>query len=208
MSEKFPSSPSDDPARYLSDYFTRLQQASTTIRPEAIRAAAELLAETIEAGRWIYACGNGGSSAIANHLQCDFGKGIRAGTRHRPRIQSLAAHLPTITAIGNDMSFADIFSHQLSGVGQPGDLLITISSSGNSENIVRPLIWAKEHGLRSIALTGFDGGRTAQLAEVNIHVACHNYGIVEDVHQSVMHILAQYVRQSAMTPDDISRCAF
>lgn len=208
MSGKFPAVLIPDASDYTAQYFKRLYEASETIRPDAMRAAADLLRSTIEAGRWVYACGNGGSAAICNHLHCDFGKGIRTGTNLRPRIHSLSAHLEMITAIGNDFSYDDIYSYQLSGIGEPGDLLITVSSSGNSENIVRPLQWARDNGLRTIALTGFDGGRSAPLADVNIHVAADNYGIVEDVHQSVMHILAQFVRQSVMPAGDIATLKF
>ncbi|KPF85183.1 phosphoheptose isomerase [alpha proteobacterium AAP38] len=208
MLDKFPAVKFDDAAEFTSLYFKRLYEASQTIQPGAMRAAADLLGDTVRAGNWVYACGNGGSAAICNHLHCDFAKGIRTSTNLRPRIHSLSAHLEMITAIGNDFSYDDIYAFQLSGIGQPGDLLITISSSGNSENIVRPLQWARDNGLRTIALTGFDGGRSARLANVNIHVAADNYGIVEDTHQSVMHILAQYLRQEAMPADSISCVRF
>jgi len=90
----------------------------------------------------------------------------------------------------------------------PGDLLITISASGDSENIVRALEWAGANGLAAIAMTGFSGGRSAGLADVNLHVAAENYGVVEDVHQSLMHCLSQYLRQRAMPPDLVSRRRF
>ena len=89
-------------------------------------------------------------------------------------------------------------SYQLSTLATQGDALITISSSGNSENIVRAATWAKANGLPVISMTGFDGGRSAGIADVNLHVKQDNYGVVEDVHQSLMHILAQYVRQTEM----------
>ena len=82
---------------------------------------------------------------------------------------------------------------------------MTISSSGNSENIVRAVEWARRENISTIAMTGFDGGRSAQLADINIYVPAHNYGVVEDIHQSVMHILAQYVRASLMDSDRIAQ---
>ena len=87
-------------------------------------------------------------------------------------------------------------------------MLVAISSSGRSPNIVRALAWARDHDLRTIALTGFDGGDAKALAEVSIHVDCANYGVVEDMHQAVMHALAQYIRQSRMTVDVISSTTF
>ena len=99
-------------------------------------------------------------------------------------------------------------SYQLQSQSRPGDVLIAVSSSGRSPNIVRALRWARDHGLRTIALTGFDGGDARTMAEVAIHVDCTNYGIVEDLHQAVMHALAQYIRQSRMTADAISSSVF
>lgn len=192
----------------MSQYFARLQAAHDTIDMGAIRAAADLLLATVKSGHWIFSCGNGGSAAISNHLHCDFSKGIRTSTALLPRVHTLSAHLELITAVSNDIAFDDIFIYQLSGIAQPRDLLIAVSSSGDSENIIRPLRWAKEHGVGTIALTGFDGGRAAPLADVNVHVAARNYGIVEDTHQSIMHILAQYLRQSAMAAEDISKVKF
>lgn len=203
MCTKFPSEQIADAATYTKLYFERLTAAAATIDPDAMRAAAALVAETVKAGNWIYSCGNGGSAAIANHLHCDFSKGIRTNTPLQPRINSLSAHLETLTAIANDISYDDVFVYQLSGVGKPGDLLIAISSSGNSENIVRPIAWARENGVRTIALTGFEGGRVAPIADVSLHVNSNNYGVVEDVHQSLMHILAQFTRQGHMTNEQI-----
>jgi phosphoheptose isomerase len=87
-------------------------------------------------------------------------------------------------------------------------VLIAISSSGRSPNIVRAITWARDHGLRTISITGFEGGDARDLAEVSLHVECTNYGIIEDLHQSVMHALAQYIRQSRMSSDAISTSVF
>ena len=149
-------------------------------------------------------CGNGGSAAIANHLLCDFQKGIQTDTAVKPRVVSLSSHPELITAIGNDIGFEDIFVFQLRTMARPGDVLMTISSSGNSENIVRCMKWAKDNGVPTIALVGFSGGRSGNMADVTIHVAAKNYGTVEDVHQSVMHLLAQYLRQSHMNDEQIA----
>ncbi len=186
---------------YWSVYADHLAAAAKGVDPAAMQAAADLITETIRADRWVYACGNGGSAAIANHLHCDFTKGVATDTPYRPRIVSLSANVETMLAIGNDISFADIFSYQLRQAARPGDLLITVSSSGDSENIVRAIEWAKANEMRSIALTGFSGGRSKSLADVSIHVPAGNYGVVEDLHQSMMHVLAQFIRQAAMTAE-------
>lgn len=101
-----------------------------------------------------------------------------------------------ITAIGNDIGYEQVFAFQLDALGQAGDVLIAISSSGDSPNIVNALNCARDRKIPSIAMTGFTGGRAAALADISLHVDAHNYGIVEDVHQSLMHILAQYLRHS------------
>jgi phosphoheptose isomerase len=167
-----------------------------------------LITETIKADGWVYACGNGGSAAIANHLHCDFTKGVATDTPYRPRIISLSANIETITAIGNDISYADIFAYQLKQAGRAGDLLVTVSSSGDSENIVRAIETAKGQGMRTVALTGFSGGRSRAMADVSIHAPAGNYGVVEDLHQSIMHVLAQFIRQAAMPADRFAQVKF
>lgn len=184
---------------FLGDYFERCAQAARSVSADALAHAASVLTEAYGSGHTVYACGNGGSAAISNHLLCDHAKCIRTDTALMPRVVSLSANLELITAIANDISYDDVFAFQLQNLGRPGDVLITISSSGDSENVVRAQRWAKDNGLRTIAMTGFAGGRTARLAEINLHVDGGNYGVVEDVHQSLMHILAQYIRQAHMT---------
>jgi len=194
----FPDKKYGDMASYASDYFARFNNAASSVDLEKLQQAASILKDIYTAGGVLYSCGNGGSAAIANHLVCDHSKLVRTDTNLNSRIVSLSSTVEIITAIGNDISFDDIFSYQLSTLGKPGDALITISSSGNSENIVRAASWAKENGLPVISMTGFSGGRSAEIADVNLHVQEENYGVVEDVHQSLMHILAQYVRQEHM----------
>lgn len=139
---------------------------------------------------------------------CDFQKGIRTDTTLRPRVISLSSHLELVTAIANDISYDDVFAYQLASTGRAGDLLITVSSSGDSENVVRAAQWAKQNGIQILSLVGFSGGRSATIADVTIHVVAENYGIVEDVHQSVMHVFAQFLRQSHMTPEAIAKSRF
>jgi D-sedoheptulose 7-phosphate isomerase/D-glycero-D-manno-heptose 1,7-bisphosphate phosphatase len=113
-----------------------------------------------------------------------------------------------LTAIANDLGYENVFVHQLQSQSRPGDVLVAVSSSGRSPNIVRALTWAQDNGLRTIAITGFDGGEARTVAEVCIHVDCANYGVIEDLHQAVMHALAQYIRQARMTADKISSTVF
>jgi phosphoheptose isomerase len=185
-------------AQYFDAYAARLAEATASVSRPALAAAEAVLAAAVERDGTIYSCGNGGSAAISNHLVCDHAKGVSCDTGLRPRVHSLAATVELLTAIANDVSYADVFVHQLKLFGRPGDVLVTISSSGDSENVVRAVQWAKDNGLATIALTGFSGGRTAKLADVALHVASDNYGVVEDVHQSIMHALAQHIRMLRM----------
>lgn len=205
---QFPNRKFESAGAYFDGYADALAQAVAGVDRGQLSAAGEMLRAALERDATIYTCGNGGSAAIANHLVCDHQKGIQTDTHFRPRVVSLSANVELITAIGNDISFADVFLFPLRTAARAGDLLITISSSGNSENIVRAVQWAKENGVQSIAFTGFSGGRSATIADVNLHVPGTNYGVVEDVHQSIMHILAQYARQSAMPAELIAGRVF
>jgi D-sedoheptulose 7-phosphate isomerase/D-glycero-D-manno-heptose 1,7-bisphosphate phosphatase len=123
-------------------------------------------------------------------------------------VGSLSNNVELLTAIANDLTYEDVFAFQLESQASPGDVLVAVSSSGRSANIVRALTWARDQGLRTIAITGFDGGAARTVAEVGVHVDCTNYGIVEDLHQAIMHALAQYIRQSRMSADTISAAVF
>ncbi len=197
---KFPTKHYAQAAEYFDGYIEALAAAAAGLDRAALTRAADLLTELFTADRTLYVCGNGGSAAISNHLLCDFSKGIQTDTALTPRVVSLSASPEIITAIANDIDFADIFVYQLRTAARPGDAVMTVSSSGNSENIVRALQWARGNSVRSIAMTGFSGGRSAELGEINLHTPVANYGVVEDVHQSMMHMLAQYVRMRRMDP--------
>lgn len=204
----FPNSKFSDVSNYADSYFDETKIAAASIDRGGLHRAAEILAEIYSAGGMLFSCGNGGSAAIANHLVCDHCKQVRTDTNLTPRIVSLSTTIEMITAISNDISFDEIFVYQLRTLAKAGDALITISSSGDSENIVRAALWAKENGMPVISMTGFSGGRSADIADVNLHVTADNYGVIEDTHQSIMHILAQYVRQAHMNEDVIIQRKF
>ncbi len=205
---KFPIAPYPSAASYFDDYAGEMSRAAKSIDPAAFDRAAGILVEAYLRGARMFSCGNGGSASIANHMQCDHVKGIRTGTDLSPQVLSLATNVELLTAIANDDGYENVFVYQLQSQSQPGDVLIAVSSSGRSPNIVRALTWARDSGLRTVAITGFDGGAARTAAEVSVHVDCSNYGIVEDLHQAIMHALAQYIRQSRMTADTISTTVF
>ena len=205
---KFPVAPHQSAASYFDAYAEEMSRAAKTIEPGAFDRAAAILLEAYTCGARMFSCGNGGSASIANHAQCDHVKNVRLATDLTPRVLSLSTNVELLTAIANDMGYENVFVHQLQSQSRPGDVLMAVSSSGRSANIVRALEWARDHGLRTIAITGFDGGAARTVAEVSIHVECTNYGVVEDLHQAIMHVLAQYIRHSRMTADAISTSVF
>ncbi len=205
---KFPSGGIPTAGWYFDGYAAEAGRAASSIAPAALDQAAAILLAAYTRGALVFSCGNGGSAAIANHLQCDHLKGIRTATDLTPKVVSLCASVELLTAIANDTCYEDTFAYQLQSQAVPGDVLIAISSSGRSANIVRALTWARDHALHTIALTGFDGGEARLLADVAIHVSGTNYGVIEDLHQAVMHALAQYIRQSRMTADAIATMRF
>ncbi|HUJ04635.1 MAG TPA: SIS domain-containing protein [Streptosporangiaceae bacterium] len=205
---RFPADRYPIAAAYFDAYSEEMARAAKSIDPAALDRAAEVLVTAYERRGYVFSCGNGGSAAIANHLQCDHVKAVGTATDLAPRVLSLAANVEILTAIANDIAYEDVFAHQLRAQAAPGDVLIAISSSGRSANIVNALKWARQHGVTTIALTGFGGGRAREIAEVAVHVDAANYGIVEDMHQAIMHALAQFIRQSRMTTDAIAAHVF
>ena len=190
----FPEKLYDNIGVYLDAYLDRLRSAVGAVDREQLQAAADLIVDVVSRDAMIFSCGNGGSAAIANHLACDCLKGARNRSTIRPRVTSLSTTMEVVTAIANDIGYDEIFSYQLTSLARPGDVLIAISSSGESPNIVKALEAARDNRVRTIAMTGFEGGKAATMADVTLHVDGHNYGVVEDAHQSLMHTLAQYVR--------------
>jgi phosphoheptose isomerase len=204
----FPVVPHQSMGDFFDAYAAESAKGARSVDQDALEAAAAILIAAYTRGSRVFCCGNGGSAAIANHLLCDHIKGIRTGTDLAPRVVSLSASVELLTAISNDIAFADVFAYQLQAQASRGDVLIAISSSGRSPNIIRALTWAGSHGMATIALTGFDGGEAREVADVSVHVDVANYGIIEDLHHTIMHVLAQYIRQSRMTPDAIMTSVF
>ena len=189
-------------------YAAELSRALNSVNLARISAAADMLSDAYQRDAAVFACGNGGSASIANHLQCDHVKGVRNGTDMTTRVYSLSTNVELLSAIANDLSYDMVFEYQLQSLARADDVLLAVSSSGRSPNIVRALRWANAHDMHTIALTGFSGGGAREIATVSVHVNSDNYGIIEDTHQACMHLLAQYVRQSRMTADAVAAQTF
>lgn len=175
----------------FSEYFSTLNYAISKLDHFGMEEA-YLAARSC---RNLYIFGNGGSAAVANHWVCDFAKGINEDTTRSATAVSLSCNVPLITAIANDIGYEYVFSKQLEYMRPTSDdVVFAVSSSGNSKNIVRGIEKAKELGMLTVAFTGFTGGQAAAIANVNVHVPAHNYGIVEDMHMMILHAISQRIR--------------
>tara|TARA_B100001758_G_C18405728_1_gene611918 strand:- start:1154 stop:1768 length:615 start_codon:yes stop_codon:yes gene_type:complete len=187
---------------FITQYTNQLSLAINSIDIQGFKSIADLLESTIKSGKTIFTSGNGGSSSIAEHFVCDFLKGTATSSTIQPIIHSLTSNTPTITAVANDICYEEIFSHQIAKYGKSGDVLLSISSSGNSENIIRGIEKAKALNIKTISFVGFDGGRAKLSSDYSIHIPVKNYGVVEDTHHSLMHMLAQYLRLKNLKDED------
>ena len=175
--------------KYLHEYLDQIGKLKSLVEINDLDSIINILEKTIIDKRILYVAGNGGSESITQHSVTDFTKGIF--TRETLKTISLGANSSMITALGNDHSFTEIYSKQIEFYATTNDVLLCISSSGNSKNIVNAINTAKEKKMKTISFTGFDGGLAKELSDFNLHVPFNNYGIVEDIHQAFMHIIAQ-----------------
>jgi D-sedoheptulose 7-phosphate isomerase len=175
------------------EYLTRVKAELDRLDAEEIRRFSDAIFESYTAGRFVFLCGNGGSGSSASHMCEDLGKGtIRRedytnDAKRRLKVLSLTDNTPYILAWANDEGYDRVFVEQLKNVASPGDLLVAISGSGNSPNVLRAVEWANAHGLRTFGLTGFNGGKLRDVAQQGLHVPIDDMGIVESIHLTVFH---------------------
>ena len=184
----------EDITNFVADYYQRFADTLRDFDKTELGSVAEVLERVAADGGTLWVAGNGGSAAIADHTVCDTSKGTHVEGAAPIRCVSLASNGPMITAIGNDIAFDQIFRQQLIYYTQPEDALLLVSSSGNSPNVVEACRYAKSQSIPTIAFVGFSGGKLKELADHVVHIAVDNYGIVEDTHQSLMHVLTQFLR--------------
>lgn len=179
--------------QHIQQYLTDLKTTLDALDPAQIKAVRDRVAALRERGGQLFLCGNGGSAATASHLANDLGKGASYGRQGpRFRVIALTDNVPWITALANDVGYEVIFAEQLRNLGQPGDVLLAISGSGNSPNILAAVGVAKEIGMEVIGWTGFGGGELAEAADLAIVADSHHMGRVEDVHTILMHLICYY----------------
>ena len=181
---------------HFADYSRRLQEVLATAEWSSVYQLAEAILESWQQGRRVFLCGNGGSAGNAIHLANDFLYGIAKTTGGGLRVMALSANSAVMTCLANDVGYDHIFSEQLAVQAQKGDLLIVLSGSGNSRNIVRVLEQAREMGVGSFAILGFSGGKSKQLADVAIHFPVNDMQIAEDMQLIIGHMVMQWLYAS------------
>jgi D-sedoheptulose 7-phosphate isomerase len=173
-------------------YKAELLKAIEAIPLDKVDLAIEWLRDARDNGRHIFVCGNGGSAATASHFACDMVKGASYNRTSRFRIMALNDSLPTMTAYSNDVSYDCVFAEQLKNFARRGDIVMAISGSGNSPNVLCATEYANSIGCRTIALTGRDGGRLGPMAQLNIQVSAPHMGRIEDGHLIVCHMICYH----------------
>lgn len=180
------------------EYLAELGGVIKLVGAGAINCLVERLAEAWQRDQQVLVFGNGGSAYTSSHFITDLVKTATVEGVRRIRAISLVDNYGLTTAIGNDIDYQDSFVYPLATYGKPGDLAIAISGSGNSENVVRACQWAKEHGLTLVCLTGFSGGKIAGLADIHVNIPSDNYGLIEDLHLSIGHIITQALKSRVL----------
>lgn len=172
-----------DCAAFLND----VKREIDCLDPSEIDALSQAIYQRYQTGRFVYIIGNGGSGANASHLCEDLGKGTAPDEGKRLKVLSLTDNTSYILAWANDTSYDRIFVEQLKNLGEPGDLLIAISGSGNSKNILEAVKWANQNGIETFGVTGFDGGQLRKMANQTFHCPCNDMGVVESLHVIGFH---------------------
>ena len=193
---------------FWNHYADETRTITSRVMSSDIAKAAEELIRAYQGGRNVFIAGNGGAASLANHFECDHTNHMARDPSWFTNIHSLSSNVELITATANDIGYDSIFSYQLEGKAQMGDVLVVFTVSGNSANIVRAVQSAKELGMQTIAVTACDGGKVAGMTDAQIHIPTSNYGIAEDVMQMIMHALAQFIRQSRMSDRAIQSARF
>jgi len=182
---------------FLPDYLDQLRATLEELDADRLQRLADRLHEARMAGQTIFIIGNGGSASTASHFACDLVKGAHVEGAPRLKAISLTDNVALMSAVGNDIDFESVFAEQLEGLLRPGDVLLAITASGNSPNILSAVKLAKLREAWVAGLIGFGGGALREMVDLDITVSSANYGPVEDVHLVLDHLLAQYLRKRA-----------
>ncbi|MBS3132503.1 SIS domain-containing protein [Candidatus Woesearchaeota archaeon] len=184
---------------FIKGYMEQKKKEMDSINPEDVKQVVNVLFDAWKEGRQVFIFGNGGSASTASHFACDLAKGtlqkIYDPNEKRFRVISLTDNVAVMTAFANDVSYSDIFSQQLHNLVSEGDVVIAITGSGNSSNIIKGIEMAKRFKAKTIALLGFDGGKVKELVEHHILVKSDHYGRIEDCHLMLQHLISSYLHK-------------
>jgi D-sedoheptulose 7-phosphate isomerase len=180
-------------------YFAELNRVLHRLPYHIVDLITAVLVRAYEENRTVYLFGNGGSAALASHSACDLGKGTAVNGRRRFRVLSLTDNIPTMTAWANDACYEDIFAEQLRNFVEKGDIVLAISGSGNSPNVLNGLRVARAARAHTIGLTGFQGGKMKELCDLCLIVPCDNMQFIEDLHLCISHSIFTAVRHHFAT---------
>lgn len=183
---------------WISDYIAAQKAALDSIPVADVEKLIKLFQQALNDDRQIFAFGNGGSASNCSHFATDLGKGSSDKLPKRFRCLSLNDNVSWLTALGNDYAYEDVFVRQLINYARPGDIVLALSVSGNSPNVVKALEWSKNNGVTSIALVGRKRGRVAELATHVIVIDSEHFGRVEDAHMGICHMLCYAFMENAM----------
>ena len=173
----------------IREYIETERRVLAALDINRINEALNLIVETGQKGKRIYVFGNGGSAATASHIQNDFNKGISLNTDLKFRFQCLNDNVATMMAIANDIGYDEVFRLQLDGILDQGDVILAISGSGNSPNVINAVEYAKSQGNRIIGFTGYGGGKLAQLSDVHLNAPVNSMQMTEDIHMIFDHLM-------------------
>ena len=202
---KFPNKKYYNLLSFKNDYYKSLKDSFDSINFQKLDKVIRILDKAYKnRNKKILVCGNGGSAALANHFACDHQKILNETKILKPFFVSLSTNTALMTAISNDNKYSDIFRDQILQIGKKSDILITISSSGKSQNIINAIKCAKKTGIYTISLTGFDGGLSRKISDINLHVDSKNYGIIESLHHTIMNLISQYLKNKYFTKTQIN----
>lgn len=177
----------------IADYISGLTDALGHMEKDGIERMINALMTAYASENTVYICGNGGSGATASHIVCDFNKGISLNAEKKFRFVCLNDNVATMLAISNDICYEDVFLVQAEGRVRDGDVLIAISGSGNSKNIIKVANYFKMNGNSVIGLSGYSGGKLREISDISVHVPIDDMQKVEDAHMSVLHMCAQII---------------
>jgi D-sedoheptulose 7-phosphate isomerase len=180
---------------HVRDYLGRLITTLNEIPTEPVERLGDLLYRAYADGKQVFTLGNGGSASTASHMAADLSKNTIGPNMRRFRIMSLNDNMSLVSALSNDLGYENVFAEQLQNLIHPGDVLIAISGSGNSPNVLKAIEYAQSRSAEVAALLGFDGGKAIELADLSVLVDSHDYGVVEDAHLIINHILVEYFRE-------------